>query len=343
MTRALVRKAAKKPGKHSVKKSLNSATAFAPATVANVAVGFDILGFAINGLGETACVEKIPSAKVILNPIEGYPEIPLEPHLNTATAGLLELIKDQNLNFGFRVTLKKNIPMGSGLGGSSTSAVAALVAANALLKKKLSMEQLLHYALIGEQIASQSRHADNVAPCLVGGMVLIHQNQGKKISAKTSNSFFPIKIKSPKDLYCVIVLPEISIKTSEARKILSPQVPLASVIEQTRNLAGFILGCEKSDFDLMGLSLKDAIIETQRSHLVPFFSDIQKSALAAGALGCSLSGSGPAMFALGKGPSKAVKIHKAMLAMAAQKNLPIKGSWVSRISNRGARVIRGRG
>ncbi len=326
-----------------MKKSLDKATAFAPATVANVAVGFDILGFAIDGLGETAYVEKIQPAEVILNPIKGYPEIPLEPQLNTATAGLLELIKDQNLNFGFRVTLEKNIPMGSGLGGSSTSAVAALVAANALLKKKLSMEQLLHYALIGEQIASQSRHADNVAPCLFGGMVLIHQNQKKKISKKTFNSFFPIKMKSPKDLYCVIILPEISIKTSEARKILNPQVPLELVIEQTRNLAGFILGCAKSDFDLMGLSLKDAIIETQRAHLVPFFSEIQQSALAAGALGCSLSGSGPAMFALCKGPNKAAKIRKAMLALAVQKKLLIKGSWVSRISHRGAHLIRGRG
>lgn len=303
------------------------ARAFAPATIANVAVGFDILGFAVSGLGEEAIVRKIgKSPQVILNPVEGYPDLPLNPEKNTATAGLLQLIKDRKLKFGFEVTLKKTIPVGSGLGGSALSSVAAVVAANALLAKKLKPEELLHYALIGEQIASGSLHADNVGPCLHGGLVLVRSHPQVRVT----------RIKTPASLRCVLILPDLRIDTKAAREILKPQVDLKKMIEQTSNLAGFLVGCLKSDFEMMKESLRDVVIEPQRSVLIPGFGKIQQAALAAGALGCSISGSGPAMFALAANPQKAVKIQKAMQAAAVQAGLQIRGSWVSPVSAKGA-------
>ncbi|MBK7962823.1 MAG: homoserine kinase [Bdellovibrionales bacterium] len=314
------------------RKSKQRASAFAPATVANVAVGFDIMGFALEGLGEVATVERIPLADqaspVIIGPIKGFPEIVTEPEKNTAGAGLLRLIQDQKLKFGFRVQLVKQIPVGSGLGGSSTSAVAALVAANALLDKSLSPHQILEYALIGEEVASGSRHADNVGPCLLGGLLFVRS--------------FPrlsyAKIKTPSIVRVVILLPKLSIKTKEARQILKPEVPLSRVIEQTANLTGFILGCVSKDLQLIRESLRDAIIEPQRAALIPGFSRIQLAAMNAGALGCSISGSGPAMFALALDQKTAVKIQKQMRVACHAAGTPVYGSWISGISKRGAHL-----
>lgn len=316
--------------------------AFAPATVANVGVGFDILGFALEGVGEFATVEKInsisdkksgsrQSPQVIIEPISGYPELPTDPLKNTAGAGLIQLIAEKQLDFGFRLRLEKQIPVGSGLGGSSTSAVAALVAANAFLDKKLTYDELFHYALIGEAVASGSRHADNIGPCIVGGLLYV-RCQPKLIYTS---------IQTPKELQVVILLPKLSIKTKEARSLLQTQVPLTTVVEQTGNLAGFILGCMKKDFSLIRESLRDVMIEPQRSSLIPGFAEIQKSAVAAGALGCSISGSGPAIFAWAESSKAAENISKKMLAQANQSGLAIQGSWVSPISSRGAHLVKG--
>ncbi len=306
-------------------------TAFAPATVANVGVGFDILGFALSGLGETASVEKIENSKQVhINPIKGYPEISIDPLKNTATAGLVRLIREKNLAFGFKVKLKKEIPVGSGLGGSSTSAVASLIAANSFLKVKLTRSEILDYALTGEEVASGARHADNIAPCIEGGLVLV----------PTNSTIPPIGIKTPPSLRCVILLPELSIHTKEARQILASAVPLSTMIQQTFNLAGFILGCQNADFDLIRLSLKDVVIEPQRSHLVPHFLQIQAAAMAAGALGCSLSGSGPALFAFARNQKSAEEILKKMKKAALHFELPLRGTWISPIAKKGAFILR---
>jgi homoserine kinase len=317
--------------------SLKQARAFAPATVANVAVGFDILGFAIGGLGEEALVQKVENSReVVLDPVKGYPQLPLVPAENTATAGLLQLIEDKKLSFGFRVQLKKTIPIGSGLGGSSLSAVATIVAANALLPKKLSREELLHYALIGEKVASGSIHADNIGPCLEGGLVFV----------RTHPQISVVKIKIPPalstSLRCVILLPALTIHTKSAREILKPQVSLSTVIEQTGNLAGFLLGCTSGKVDLIRQSLRDVLIEPQRSVLIPHFSALQGAALEAGALGCSISGSGPAIFALAATQTAAEKIKKNMVAMAKKRGLALQGSWVSPLSKKGAHVLDGK-
>lgn len=306
------------------------AFAFAPATVANVAVGFDILGFAVSGIGEIAKVKIIENSnEVIVNPVKGYLNIPTNPLKNTASAGLVRLIKEKKLDFGFSVTLLKEISIGSGLGGSSTSAVASLVAVNSLLKKKLSDEELLDYALTGEEVASGARHGDNIAPCLKGGLVFV----------PATDLLHPIKIKTPKNLRCVLLTPELSIKTKEARKILKKNIPLKSMIQQTANLAGFILGCTNKDINLIQSSLKDVIIEPQRATLVPHFYEIQAAALKAGALGCSLSGSGPTIFALANGQKAAEKILKAMKEVFLLKKMKSKGCWISTISSRGAHEI----
>lgn len=307
------------------------AQAFAPATVANVAVGFDILGFALSGIGEVATVRKINlPGQVKVLPVPGFPLLPLDPLKNTCSAGLVQLLKDQDLPFGFEVALQKSIPVGSGLGGSSLSACASIVAANALLKKKLSKAQLLHYALIGEAVASGAIHADNVGPCLEGGLVFVRQQP--LISLQ--------KIKTPASLRCVLILPDLSINTKEARNLLSPQVPLKALVAQTANLAGFLIGCANKNFKLMGESLRDVVIEPQRARLIPNFADLQAAALAAGALGCSISGSGPALFALAKNQASAHKIHKALLETATRKKLPLTASWISPIATQGARVLK---
>lgn len=310
---------------------MKRARAFAPATVANVAVGFDILGFAVGGLGETAIVERLDGHRgVIVEPIDGFSDILLEPMKNCASAGLVRLIEERELKFGFRIRLEKQIPVGSGLGGSSASAVAAIVAANALLKRKLSFTELFDYALTGEAVASGARHGDNVGPCLKGGMVCIRSHPSLEL----------VPVKTPRALHAVIVLPHLSVRTAEARKILKPQVSLKAMVEQTANLGGFLLGCASGDFSLIGRSLRDVVIEPQRSKLIPGFRELQEAALEAGALGYSISGSGPAMFALVKGPAAAVKVQKALLRRSREIGVELRGTWLSPIAPRGARLRR---
>ena len=309
---------------------MKSATAFAPATVANVAVGFDILGFALANLGEWATVTKISKSQgVVLEPIENYPELSLNPEKNTATAGLVRLVQEKNLNFGFKVRLYKRIPIGSGLGGSSTSAVAALIAANALLPKKLRPQELLDFALTGEMVASGSRHADNIGPCLTGGLVF---SDPKTLQIHS--------IKIPRELRCVVLLPKMSIKTEQARKILSDQVPLSKMVQQTSGLAGFLLGCMQSNFALIQSSLQDVVIEPQRSQLIPGFAKLKAAALEAGALGFSLSGSGPAMFALTKGIGNALRVQKKLLRTSEALTMPVHNCWVLKLSTKGAHLVK---
>lgn len=307
------------------------ARAFAPATVANVAVGFDILGFALENIGEIAIVEKIESRpEVLIKPITGFETLATDPLKNTATAGLVRLIKEKKFSFGFNVRLKKTIPIGSGLGGSSASAVATIIAANALLTKKLSLDEMLDFALTGEEVASGVRHADNVGPCLYGGLVLV---QGH-------SDFFISKIKTPTSLRCVILLPDISIFTKEARGILSPLVSLPKMVEQSSNLAGFVLGCQTGSLELIKRSLHDVVIEPQRSKLISGFNCLQEAALSAGALGCSISGSGPAIFALAGNDQQALKIKKQFINAAKKENIKVKNTWISPISKKGAHILR---
>lgn len=299
---------------------------FAPATVANVAVGFDILGFAVNGIGDIIEMEINNTKDVIILSADGVATIPTNPKENTATIGLLKLIKDKKLDFGFSLSIHKGIPMGSGLGGSAASAVGAIWAANLLLDIKLTQAELLDYALAGEAFASGSTHADNVAPCLFGGLNLIDSD----------NEI--IAIPYPKELICVLVKPSISINTKDARKILSDTLSLKSHIRQSANLAKFILGCTSNNLDLIGKSLHDVIIEPQRSKLIPHFNEVKNSALLNGSLGCSISGSGPTIFAFARSNADALKIKSSMEKVFNDQQIKTE-SWISFISKKGVTTL----
>ena len=264
------------------------ATAFAPASTANVAIGFDILGFSIGALGDRATVRRIDEPTVRLGAIRGVvQDLPLEAGRNTAGRALLAMRESLALPFGFELEIEKGIPLASGLGGSAASAVAAVVAANALLERPASQVDLLKFAMQGEAVASGSLHVDNISPSLYGGLVLTVGIDNPRIK----------QIPVPPMIRAVIVHPHMLLSTRQARAILKRSVDMADFVWQTANLAGFISGCYTSDLDMIRESFEDVVIEPQRAALIPGFGDVRRAALSAGALGCSISGAGPTMFA----------------------------------------------
>jgi homoserine kinase len=264
------------------------ATAFAPATVANVAVGFDVLGFAVEGIGDTVTVSTAPGKRTVtIEPIDGYDTIPLEPARNSASAALLSLLDELGLDLTCRIRLTKGIPLSSGLGGSAASAVGAVVAANSLLPEPLPRERLLPHALAGERAASGAAHADNAAPCLYGGLTAVLPGPPPEV----------LSLRVPSGVRCALVRPHLEVETRAARAALPDSIPLAAHVEQSARLAALLAGCFGSDEEWIRRGLVDRVIEPRRASLVPGFSRVREAALAAGALGCSLSGSGPTLFA----------------------------------------------
>lgn len=269
---------------------LQRATAFAPASVGNVAIGFDILGFAVDALGDRVTVIRRPEPGVAITSIHGVTgemSLPRDPEANTAGRALLEMQQAIAPGFGFEVQIQKGIPLGSGLGGSAASAVAAVVAANALLAEPCPPLQLLKFAMQGEAVASGSLHVDNIAPSLFGGLVLTVGIDHPRIK----------QIPVPCGIRAVIIHPHLFLSTKEARNILKGTVDLPAFVWQTANLAGFISGCYTDDLDLIRTSFEDVVIEPQRQALIPGFTEVRRAAMEAGALGCSISGAGPTMFA----------------------------------------------
>ena len=314
---------------------MRTATAFAPATVANVAVGFDILGFAIESVGDlvTVSIAEDPSVRIrqILN-ATGLPDpldAPLDADRNAATVGLIKLREDLRLDFGFEVVLRKGIAVGSGMGGSAASAVGGLVAANSLLKSPLPREALLKYALLGERAASGASHPDNIAPCLLGGMTLV-------ISA---DPFRYVSLPVPEEILAVIVHPRLRVDTRNARSILKENVSLADHVRQSAALGGFISGCFRGDIDLIRQSLDDFLIEPQRASLVPGFADVKAAALEQGALGASFSGSGPTLFALVTSEPEAARVRDAMVHAFRANGLDDVDTWISPVNRQGARIM----
>jgi len=304
------------------------ATAFAPASVGNVAIGFDILGFSVDALGDRVTVRRSPRPGVTITAITGVVDnLPLEARGNTAGRALLALQESAAPGTGFEMTIDKGIPLGSGLGGSAASAVGAVVAANALLKAPLPPIELLKFAMQGEAVASGSMHVDNIAPSLFGGLVLtvgIDQPRIKQI---------PV----PAQVRAIIVHPHMVLGTREARAMLNKNVNLSDFVWQTANLAGFISGCYTDDLDLIRASLEDVIIEPQRHTLIPGFREVREAAMAAGALGCSISGAGPTMFAW-SAEATAEAVRGAMVAAFAERGTRTD-HWVTGIENRGARIV----
>ncbi len=276
---------------------------FAPASVANVACGFDILGFAINGPGDEVIARFSNTPGLKITKIFGdNGKLTYDIYKNTAGFAALKLLEFLDESKGIEIEIHKKMPFGSGLGSSAASAVAGVMAINELLHRPLSKRELLPFAVLGEQVADDAYHADNVAPSLFGGIIMIRDNLTLDVH----------RLPVPKGLYASIIYPHVEILTKNARAILSKNVLLNNCIQQTGNFGGFIVGLYNSDFDLIKRSLSDILIEPQRANLIPHFYEVKSAALNCGALGCSISGAGPSIFALSTNSMIAEKVGFSM-------------------------------
>jgi homoserine kinase len=304
------------------------ATAFAPASVGNVAIGFDILGFMVDALGDRVTVTRREEPGLVIRAVRGIAgELPTDPEKNTAGRALLALMEAQRPPFGFEMEIDKGIPLGSGLGGSAASAVGAVVAANALLPQPCTKLELLKFAMQGEAVASGSLHVDNISPSLFGGLVLTVGIDNPRVK----------QIPVPPGVRAVIVHPHMFLSTKQARAILRRTVEMSDFVWQTANLAGFISGCYTNDFDMISASFQDVVIEPQRQALIPGFPQVRRASMEAGALGCSISGAGPTMFAWALEQS-APQVLEAMLAEFTRQKIEVD-SWIVEIRPTGARVV----
>jgi homoserine kinase len=302
---------------------------FAPASVANVACGFDIFGFAVDNPGDEITLLKNDLNTLVIKDIEGDAgRLPREVDRNTSTIAIQKFLEHIGSTQGFDVYLKKLMPLGSGMGSSAASAVAGVFAANEILGRPLAKAALLPFAMEGERIACGSAHADNVGPSLMGGFVVIRSYQPLDI----------VQLNTPDELYATIVHPEVEVNTKDARNILKREVSLKNTITQMGNVAGLVAGLMKPDYDLISRSLVDVIIEPIRSILIPQFDEVKAAALANGALGCSISGSGPAMFALCRNQETAQKVGLAMQQGFANAQIGSK-CYVSTINTNGPVVL----
>ena len=307
---------------------------FAPATVANVAVGFDILGFAIERPGDEIVArlgEGFRGVRIATITGTGDKVLPMETENNTAGVAALRLLEHLGLDqeIGIELEIHKKMPFGSGLGSSAASAAGAAVAVNELLGCPLTREALLYFTVLGEEVADGSFHADNVAPCLVGGITLIRSNESLDVH------HLPVPI----NLFVAVVHPEIEILTRDARSVLSETVPLKTAILQLGSLASFITALYTNDLPLLGRSLHDHIVEPQRKRLITGFDRVQQSALQRGALGCSISGAGPSVFALCDSGYLAQAVGQGMQAAFAEEGIESQ-LYVSPINQRGVEVLK---
>lgn len=304
------------------------ATAFAPASVGNVAIGFDILGFCVDALGDKVTVTRKEKPGVTISAVRGVVgDLPLDPEKNTAGRALIALYDALKPPFGFEMEIEKGIPLGSGLGGSAASAVGAVVAANALLPQPCTKLELLKFAMQGEAVASGSLHVDNIAPSLFGGLVLTVGIDSPRVK----------QIPVPNGVRAVILHPHMFLSTKQARAILRRTVEMSDFVWQTANLAGFISGCYTNDLDMIHASFDDVVIEPQRQALIPGFPEVRKASMEAGALGCSISGAGPTMFAWAL-EKHALAVRDAMKGEFAKRNIEVD-EWIVDINEIGARVL----
>jgi homoserine kinase len=306
--------------------------AFAPATVSNICVGFDVLGFAMDSPGDEviAGVHHLPGVTITST---NHEKIPTDPKLNTASVAvqaMLDALSDKTT--GISLEIIKKMPVGTGMGSSAASAAAALVAANALLGDPFRKADLLEFAVKGEQAADGAVHADNVAPSLLGGLVMIRSLSPADV----------IQLPVPNDLYYALLFPHITILTKEARGILSPTVPMKNFIQQTANMGALVAALYRGDWEMMSRALEDVVIEPQRARLIPFLSQVKKAAYGAGAITSSISGAGPAIFSLAKGKENIDKVAAAIQVTMNEINVP-HDIHVGRINTKGTVLLEGRG
>lgn len=307
---------------------MTSIKLFCPATIANLSCGFDVLGLCIDNVGDEMIIRKSSERGIKITKIIGA-DLPLEIEKNVAGVAALAMISNLNLDFGFEIEIYKKIKAGSGIGSSAASSAGAVFGINELLGRPFLIKDLIPFAMEGEKLASGSAHADNVAPALLGGFVLV----------RSYNPLDIIKIKSPEELYATVIHPQIELKTSDARSVLKQNVTLKQAVIQCGNLGGLISGLYTNNYDLIGRSLNDEIVEPLRSVLIPKFDLVKQKAIENGALGSGISGSGPSIFALSKGKETAEKVAKAMSEVYGEMNLKYE-IHVSRINAEGIKIIK---
>ena len=300
---------------------------FTPATVANISCGFDILGLCLDTVGDEMIVREVPEKGIKITKVTGQ-NLPLETHKNVAGVAGLALLEKVDASVGYEIEIYKKIKPGSGIGSSAASAAGAVFAINELLGKPFSKQELIYFAMQGEKLASGTEHADNVSPVILGGFTLVRSYQPLDV----------LKINSPDDLYASIIHPQIEVKTSDSRAVLKNQVALKKMVTQMGNFGGLISGLYTNDYDLIGRSLHDEIIEPNRLVLIPEFNKVKKGVIKSGALGAGISGSGPSIFALSKGEETARLVGETMAEIYNNTDIDYD-IHVSKINQQGIKIL----
>lgn len=306
---------------------MNEIRIFSPATVANVACGFDVLGFCLDTIGDEMLIRKTKNKGIVISKIEGY-DLPFKIDQNVAGVSALAMYNALQPDCGFEIEIYKNIKPGSGIGSSAASAAGSVFGMNVLLGKPLNKTQLTQYAMKGEALASQAQHADNLAPAIFGGFTLV----------KSVDPLHILELPTPSELYATLIHPQIEIKTSESRAILPKNIPLQNAITQWANVGSLVHGLHTSDYDIIKASLNDVIVEPYRKQLIPYFDAVKIAALKAGALGCAISGAGPSIFTLSKGEDSAKTVERAMRLVYSKSDIPFE-TYVSKINIEGIKVL----
>lgn len=307
---------------------MNEIKIFCPATIANLNCGFDVMGLCLDGIGDEMIIRKVAEKGIRITKITGA-NLPMETEKNVAGVAGLALLNSHAIDgVGFEIEIHKKIKAGSGIGSSSASAAGAVFGINELLGKPFTKHELVDFAMKGEAIASGCEHADNVAPCVLGGFTLV----------RGYNPLDVIKIESPSEIYAVVLHPHIEVKTSDSRAVLKPEVSLKNAITQWGNLGGLIAGLYTKDYDLIGRSLNDVIVEPARKHLIPDFDKVKNAALQNGALGSGISGAGPSIFALCKGEASAKAVAESMSHAYADNGIAFD-IYISKVNDEGTKII----
>jgi len=308
----------------------DAATAFAPATVANVAAGFDVLGFAVEGAGDEVTIRRSAAGDgVRVGTISGVvTDLPRDPRRNTASVALLALLDELGETGGFEVSIVKGIPLGSGMGGSAASAVAAVVAGQRVIGSDLPPERLLRAALAGERVASGAAHADNAAAALHGGLIAVVAADPPQVE----------RIPVPEAIVCVLVHPHLAVETREARKVLPRELGLGLHVAQSMDLCGFLVGCFRGDLERIRRSMTDRVAEPSRAPSIPGFDAARRAALEGGALGFSISGSGPSVFAWADSIATSRRVEAGVRAAFRARGLD-SDAWVGPVRARGTVLV----
>lgn len=308
--------------------TLKTVKVFAPASISNMGSGFDIIGFPLERVGDTLTLTPDDSGRITIGKMTGYADIPGDPEKNIASYTAGKMLKKLGKTLGLTIDIHKAVKAGSGIGSSASSAAAAVVGVNRLLNAGLSDAMLIEHAMEGEAMVSGGKHADNVAPAILGEIVLI----------RSYNPLDLVTIPSPEQLWAVLLHPHIEIKTEMSRSLLSERIKLKEAVSQMGNVGGLVAGLYTADYDLIGRSMDDVIAEPMRGDLIPGYREVKKTALKNGARGVSISGSGPSVFAVCKGEADAQRTGSAIKAMYPKYQIPFD-IYISKVNKEGTQVI----